>query len=489
MNFQTQTIDPTQLNLPATAEIQKILSDADRLPPEQHEQAVKAFLLSDGIASGIRKDLAFVDKIPQFIKDIIENKLWECLCVSKGVLTPYYCRYVKGTDSENFRAFIVAKHPNGLESSVETIDRILQGEPEVQRTFRAIIYESRQGERTDIDDSTSHRHDGKLASAQQERIRAANRASEALPVVNDLLDKGLISTEVASMLGKDIKDPNNLTAEEREYVDKRDLIGWRIKQYIYSSPIPEDEDREPQYSRELNGYIKDLLGVKDRSKSVRMDDPKKAADKLLQFYQGESLQKLIDYLQQQAETFQVTKTEETPIQLLNPEPITSNIHHQAKNERIPESDSKASELSATVNESKGSYSTQNDLTGNSSSERTDNGKHPSIEIEPEIPSNNSTKDTLKTASKKSAGRGGRKKSLGDKDLLTCDELAQRLGYTPRTLSNYVCRETTEDFAEHTRKKDPDGLAWQKSTQKRGRKPLFTPLKNDDTDSTPKSQEG
>ena len=376
MNFQTQTIDPAQLNLPATAEIQKILSDADRLPPEQHERAVKAFLLSDGIASGIRRDLAFVDKIPQFIKDIIENKLWECLCVSKGVLTPYYCRYVKGTDSENFRAFIVAKHPNGLESSVETIDRILQGEPDVQRMFRTIISESRQGERVDLDCertdciSTSRHHGGKLenlSDRNQERIRAANRAAEAIPAINELLDRGLISIDLAAMLGKDIKDPNNLTAEEREYVDKRDLIGWRINQYIYSNSIPEDEDREPQYSRQLNGYIKDLLGIKDRSKSVRMDNPKKAAEKLVQFYQGDSLQELIDYLQESlTESSQVTETVEGQIQLLDPKPITSTIHHQDK-------EAKTADSPAIVSESPVSYVTQNDVFFSISDERTDNG--------------------------------------------------------------------------------------------------------------------
>lgn len=53
--------------------------------------------------------------------------------------TPYYCRYVRGTDSENFTAFLTAKHPNGLESDVETIDRILEFTPNIQELFRATI--------------------------------------------------------------------------------------------------------------------------------------------------------------------------------------------------------------------------------------------------------------------------------------------------------------------------------------------------------------
>jgi hypothetical protein len=147
MERQLNTIDPNQVNIPETAIIQKVTSENDRLPNGEHEKAVKAFYVSDSIASGIGKDFAFVEKIPQFISEIIENKSWECLYVSKSVVTPYYCRYTQGTDSENFRAFIAAKRPNGLETTIETIDRLLEAETEVQWKFRTIIYESRQGER------------------------------------------------------------------------------------------------------------------------------------------------------------------------------------------------------------------------------------------------------------------------------------------------------------------------------------------------------
>ena len=193
-------IDPSQSHLPDSAVIQKVLSEYDRLPTEQHDQAVRAFFVSDGIASGIGKDLAFVDQIPNFIKEIIDHKLWECLYVAKGVVTPYYCCYTKCTDSENFRAFITAKRPNGLETSIETVDRVLQADTEVQRKFREIIYESRQGQRTDLIDvnGTSPPEGGKLKHTQQERIRAANRAAAAIPEVADLLDRGLIAIDVAA---------------------------------------------------------------------------------------------------------------------------------------------------------------------------------------------------------------------------------------------------------------------------------------------------
>jgi hypothetical protein len=135
-----------------------------------------------------------------------------------------------------------------------------------------------------------------LSERQQKTLRAANRAAEAIPEIRELLDRGLIAIDIAAKLGHDIKDLDNLTAEEREYVDKRYLIGLRIKQYINTNTIPEDKDKEPAYSRQLNEFVKDLLGIKDRSKSVRMDDPKKAAKKLLEFYEGEKLNELLKYL-------------------------------------------------------------------------------------------------------------------------------------------------------------------------------------------------
>jgi hypothetical protein len=152
---------------------------------------------------------------------------------------------------------------------------VLQADPEVQRKFRAIIYESRQGERTDLINETSYgdrkKLDSELSQTQRSGIRAANRSAEAVLAIGELLDRGLIAIDIAAQLGRDIKDPDNLTAEEQEYVDKRDLVGVRINNYIHTNPIPDDEDKEPAYNRELNRYVKELLGVKDRSKSIRMD--------------------------------------------------------------------------------------------------------------------------------------------------------------------------------------------------------------------------
>lgn len=442
-------IDPLQSKIPELAVVQKVLSDSDKLPEGQHEQAVKAFLVSDGIASGIGRDFAFVEQIPQFIKEIIDNKLWECLYVAKSVVTPYYCRYVKGTDSENFRAFITAKRPNGLETSVETIDRVLQAEPEVQRKFRAIIYESRQGERTDliddiddVEDETSPTEWGKLKHAQQEYLRAANRAVEAIPVIGELLDRGLIAIKVAALLGRDIKDLENLTAEEREYVDKRDLIGLRLKQYIYTNPIPEDEDKEPTYNRELNRFVKDLLGVKDRSKSVRMDHPKKAAEKLLQFYQGDKLKELIDRLRQGLEP---SLESQKPLESADTAVEKPNRNHQAVNDH--------------------------QLASNKANTSTDVSTTPP---QVDLPDLEPSED-------------GAEKSERADWKLTLDELAKRLAVKPRTITDVLSKKPHE-FSRWSQQKDPDDFGWQKSNEKKGRSWLFITVPKNETELIKKRKE-
>jgi hypothetical protein len=446
-------IDPLQSKIPELAVVQKVLSDGDKLPEDQHDRAVKAFLVSDGIASGIGKDLAFVDKIPQFINEIIDNKLWECLYVAKGVVTPYYCRYIKGADSENFQSFITAKRPNGLETSVETIERVLQAEPQVLRKFQALIYESRQGQRRDLmDDETSPLEGGKLKHTQQERKRAANRAAEAIPVIGELLDRGLIAIEVAALLGRDIKDPKNLTAEEREYVDKRDLIGLRLDQYIYTNPIPEDEDKEPPYKRELNRYVKDLLGIKDRSKPIRMDHPKKAAEKLLQFYQGDKLKELIDHLRQALKPCLESPASESPELAEVLQTQDESNHHQP----ISNHELKIDANQISVHEFMPPPLPKLNLPALKPAELNSKNSNPKTEVlEDEAEPSRTPKDIP--------------------DQLNAEKLAERLNVSYRTLRNMLSPKNHSRFSEWSRKRDPDSWAWQPVNKEKGSSRMFVHL--------------
>lgn len=459
MNNKLTTIDPNQGNIPDAAIIQKVVSENDRLPNGEHEKAVKAFYFSDSIASGIGKDFAFVEKIPQLISDIIDNKSWECLYVSRGVVTPYYCRYTKGTNSENFRAFIAAKRPNGLETSIETIDRLLEADIEVRNKFRSIIYQSRQGERTDLDNDTCYSDYNKLEDSigkiQKARIRAANRAAEAIPEIRELLDRGLIAIDVAAKLGRDIKDPDNLTAEEREYIDKRDLVGYRINQYINTNIIPEDEDKEPAYSRKLNEFIKDLLGIKNRSKSVRMDNPKKAAEKLLQFYEGKKLKELVDYLYKAFKE----KADETDESSSNDEKVSSSV------------------LSTPLSKIK-STKDEDCQKDNIPNQETSNGKvvdyQSASTVDEEHQHQENTNSQQMPHSIKSSD------NILDR-CLTTQELAKRLGIKRKTISDAL-RRNQEKFTQWSQNKDPDNLGWTRTEEKKGRSFLFAPVhKNQEGD--------
>jgi hypothetical protein len=453
MNNNLKTIDPSQKNIPENAIIQKVTSEDNRLSQEEHEKAVKAFLISDSIASGIGEDFAFVEKIPQLIKEIIEDKAWECLYVSKGVVTPYYCRYNKGSDSENFRAFISAKRPNGLGTTIETIDRLLEAETDVQWMFRTIIYESRQGERSDLSEETSRLEGGKLnelSNRHQERLRAANRAGEAIPEVRDLLDRGLISIDVAAKLGRDIKDTNNLTAEEREYIDKRDLIGVRIRQYINTNTIPEDEDQEPAYSRKLNRYVKDLLGIKDRSKSVRMDNPKIAAKKLLEFYKGEKLKQLIEILQEGLQTNQIN-TETSQIEEKIETNETTQQTETVENESLSD-DFDFQEVTSEI------YQKQEKNDQFSDDKR-------SLIVQNQSDPEELSEDKVTIAKQQLSSPDNQAEANTNIIELTREQLARRLNVVTGTLQNAIGPKRIASFPEWTKNKDPDGIAWQRTRRK------------------------
>lgn len=121
---------------PKTACIQKVFQDSDKVA--SHSKAVRAFLIADAVASGIKKDWDFVMQIPKLVEELIDGKAWENFYVSKGVRTPYYCSFVKKGDRENFIAFLKASRPNGLGTTVDSLDRLLSLDPVVQKKFRKL---------------------------------------------------------------------------------------------------------------------------------------------------------------------------------------------------------------------------------------------------------------------------------------------------------------------------------------------------------------
>lgn len=136
-------IDPIlDANKSKNCSIERVNTKEDLLEKDRHLAADRAFYLSDRIARTIANDFSFVERIPALIERIIDNKSWKLFYVCKGVKTPYYCGYTKGTDSENFRAFIEADRPNGLGTTIETIECLLELlDPIILEKFEAIVYD------------------------------------------------------------------------------------------------------------------------------------------------------------------------------------------------------------------------------------------------------------------------------------------------------------------------------------------------------------
>jgi hypothetical protein len=250
-----------------------------------------------------------------------------------------------------------------------------------------------------------------------------------IPVIGELLDRGLIAIDIAAQLGRNIKDPNNLTVEERDYVDKRDLVGVRINQYIHTNPIPNDEDKEPPYSRELNRYIRELLGVKDRSKPIRMDNPKKAAEKLLQFYQGDRLKELINHLSSRLEL-----PTESPEQTLEKSSHNKQSTNNNQLANVTASPTNAIERSETT---------------------VDNSTLPP---NPDLPALKPAEDI------------DEKTTLNNLEL-TLEELAKRLKRKPASIQVERSKNPTR-FTNWTKQRDPEGIGWQ--SKKRGRSVIYIP---------------
>lgn len=244
----------------------------------------------------------------------------------------------------------------------------------------------------------------------------------------------------------------------------------RIKQYINTNIIPEDEYKEPAYRRELNSFVKDLLGIKDRSKQVRMDNPKKAADKLLTYYQGERLRTLIDYLQQ---GYGAIHGQNSNIPIL--EPSTTN------NSRLsPKIETKNLEKPV-------SNSSDSNQEGNSTPTTHISHTLPVLQPAPEEKtdaeragqSEMSITDTDIVESN-SASNTQDQTSVPPNMELNHHELAERLGVQSSSLYSTMYRcDDEKKFTEWSRKKDPDGVGWQRTDFKKGRSWLFIPVQDKD----------
>ncbi|WP_107670689.1 hypothetical protein [Cyanothece sp. BG0011] len=202
-----------------------------------------------------------------------------------------------------------------------------------------------------------------------------------------------------------------------------------------------------------------------------MDNPKKAADKLLQFYQGGQLKTLIDYLQRGLSDL-TESSEETSSKIV--QEILSNKSNENGKLLQPNNSAQLGEETTKELEVE---STNSDL-------KTDNQDSPEISESIVIddsstsksPESNSSEQTTKD-SEEISNRVSLSSENVEQMRLTSSELAKRLGLQPQSVSNAISKKGKK-FPEWSQKRDPDGIAWQKSEKKEGRNWLFSPLKDE-----------
>lgn len=159
-----------------------------------------------------------------------------------------------------------------------------------------------------------------------------------------------------------------------------------------------------------------------------MDNPKKAAQKLLQFYQGEKLQELLEYLGEGINQ-------------------NRNSHGLEKNASQSENSSakNAQDIELRDDQNKKDFVSSNRL------DKADNVSIKSLSAQETSETNSSFKAPL-----------------------TLPELAERLNRRPRTIRGKI-NEGLNEFVKWTREKDPDDIAWQRNEQKKRGLYLFSPV--------------
>jgi AraC-like DNA-binding protein len=170
-----------------------------------------------------------------------------------------------------------------------------------------------------------------------------------------------------------------------------------------------------------------------------MDHPKKAAEKLLHFYQGDKLKELIDHLRQGLQPFPTESPETAP----------ETVASVAGRSSLPRNHQSANN---------NSHSLDNQHTTDKADTSTDASATPP----------NLSLPALKPA------ETGVEQSVPAHLELTLEDLAKRLNASPRTVRNTFYKARAE-FLQWSQKRDPEGIAWQKSNKKKGRSSLFVPI--------------
>ncbi|MGB5631684.1 MAG: hypothetical protein WBM44_06050 [Waterburya sp.] len=195
----------------------------------------------------------------------------------------------------------------GINSSIAQIDALLGLNASVQRKFRELVYQAKQGERSDlkpepkVEVQIPAKKPKGTSDSNKACERAANRAAKAVPKLDKLLDEGLVSKRNAAKVGQKIKNPEEPTEKEQEIIQQREQLQAKLNE-IVPEPLPTEPQARKAVQQQVKKAIEKTTGKVTPPRISLGDNPKKVAETIAQAKNDlEYLQDLIVELELETE--------------------------------------------------------------------------------------------------------------------------------------------------------------------------------------------
>lgn len=228
-----------------------------------------AITAKDNLRKAIKAGRTECHAIAANIRKIVDEALWE------------YLDLPSGTPGDKLLALItLPDQQGGLNCRIDEFYALISIQKDVERQVRKIINQASQGERNDL--KPEPKVEAKISKAKKPKgasdsNKATERAAEAVPALDKLLNEGLVSKRNAAKVGQTIKDSENPTEEEAKLMEQREQLSQKLAEVI-PDPLPE----APQERKELRKQVKDAIeqttGKVTPKKISLVSDPRKVAE-------------------------------------------------------------------------------------------------------------------------------------------------------------------------------------------------------------------
>lgn len=158
------------------------------------------------------------------------------------------------------------------------------------------------------------RADSPVTDQQVSRDNATERAKEAIPVLEELINEGLVAKTDAVKLGKKIKDRDNPTSAEQEIMDKQYQVAQELEelksQYGDLSSLSAEQQQE--FKKEAKEIVASAVGKTNSKKQISLKSVGETAKDLTSYYSTEEVKELIELLSASLNQNNVVKLKSQP---------------------------------------------------------------------------------------------------------------------------------------------------------------------------------